>query len=387
MIEFLAPAGLFALAALSLPLLIHLIRRPQRQLRDFAALRWLAERNRPREKLRWHERLLLLLRLLLLAVLAALLALPAWRASPLPAGTAWVLVTPGVDAETAQRSVDLPAAEWHWLAPGFPQLIAAAEPPPAAPEFASLIRELDQQLPPTTAVTIIVPAVLSGLDGGRLRLQRNVDWRVLPGVADNDAETELHAPLRVQARADADGSSEFAVAAALAQAWQAAGRDASYDTAAAEAPVPVGTGIVFCFCAVLPNALERWVADGGTALLTRQPADSGEPVRVDDGGAIWLRRRPLGHGRVFSVSAALTPQTLPPLLTPDFPAQLWRALQTEAQPDRAPAAAVAPQKQDAASPGPLLPLEQGLALLAALLFAAERLWAVRRRRVPSGATA
>ncbi|MCK9194742.1 MAG: BatA domain-containing protein [Nevskia sp.] len=387
MIEFLSPAGLFALAALSLPLLIHLIRRPQRQLRDFAALRWLAERNRPREKLRWHERLLLLLRLLLLAVLAALLALPAWRASPLPAGTAWVLVTPGVDAETAQRSVDLPAAEWHWLAPGFPQLIAAAEPPPAAPEFASLIRELDQQLPPTTAVTIIVPAVLSGLDGGRLRLQRNVDWRVLPGVADNDAETELHAPLRVQARADADGSSEFAVAAALAQAWQAAGRDASYDTAAAEAPVPVGTGIVFCFCAVLPNVLERWVADGGTALLTRQPADSGEPVRVDDGGAIWLRRRPLGHGRVFSVSAALTPQTLPPLLTPDFPAQLWRALQTEAQPDRAPAAAVAPQKQDAASPGPLRPLEQGLALLAALLFAAERLWAVRRRRVPSGATA
>jgi len=387
MIEFLAPAGLFALAALSLPLLIHLIRRPQRQLRDFAALRWLAERNRPREKLRWHERLLLLLRLLLLAVLAALLALPAWRASPLPAGTAWVLVTPGVDAETAQRSVDLPAAEWHWLAPGFPQLIAAAEPPSAAPEFASLIRELDQQLPPATAVTIIVPAVLSGLDGGRLRLQRNVDWRVLPGVADNDAETELHAPLRVQARADADGSSELAVAAALAQAWQAAGRDASYDTAAAEAPVPVGTGIVFCFCAVLPNALERWVADGGTALLTRQPADSGEPVRVDDGGAIWLRRRPLGHGRVFSVSAALTPQTLPPLLAPDFPAQLWRALQTEAQPDRAPAAAVAPQKQDAVSPSPLRPLEQGLALLAALLFAAERLWAVRRRRVPSGATA
>lgn len=387
MIEFLAPAGLFALAALSLPLLIHLIRRPQRQLRDFAALRWLAERNWPREKLRWHERLLLLLRLLLLAVLAALLALPAWRASPLPAGTAWVLVTPGVDAETAQRSVDLPAAEWHWLAPGFPQLIAAAEPPLAASEFASLIRELDQQLPPATAVTIIVPTVLSGLDGGRLRLQRNVDWRVLPGVADNDAETELHAPLRVQARADADGSRELAVAAALAQAWQAAGRDASYDTAATEAPVPVGTGIVFCFCAALPNTLERWIADGGTALLTRQPADSGEPVRVDDGGAIWLRRRPLGRGRVFSVSAALTPQTLPPLLTPDFPAQLWRALQTEAQPNRAPAAAVAPQKQDAASPGPLLPLEQGLALLAALLFAAERLWAVRRRRVPSGATA
>lgn len=386
MIEFLASAGLFALAALSLPLLIHLIRRPQRQLRDFAALRWLAERNRPREKLRWHERLLLLLRLLLLAVLAALLALPAWRAPPLPAGTAWVLVTPGVDAETAQRSVDLPAAEWHWLAPGFPQLMAAVEPPPAAPEFASLIRELDQQLPPATTVTIVVPEMLSGLDGGRLRLQRNVDWRVLRSVADNGAETELQ-PLRVQARADADGSSELAVAAALAQAWQAAGRDASYDAAAAEAPVPVGTGIVFCFCAVLPNALERWVADGGTVLLTRQPADRGEPVRVDDGGAIWLRRRPLGHGRVFSVPAALTPQTLPPLLTPDFPAQLWRALQTEAQPDRAPAAAVAPQKQDAASPGPLLPLEQGLALLAALLFAAERLWAVRRRRVPSGAVA
>src|SRR3546814_2031747 len=44
------PAALTALAALALPLLIHLTRRSDRQLLDFAALRWLRAKECARRR-------------------------------------------------------------------------------------------------------------------------------------------------------------------------------------------------------------------------------------------------------------------------------------------------------------------------------------------------
>ena len=63
----LLPAGLAALAALALPLLVHLSRRQQQRPTVFAALRWLQARPRPRRRIRFDELLLLAVRLLLLA--------------------------------------------------------------------------------------------------------------------------------------------------------------------------------------------------------------------------------------------------------------------------------------------------------------------------------
>ena len=73
----LAPLGLAALAALIGPLLIHLRRRTEEVPVDFAALRWLDPRPRPRQRLQFDEWPLLALRLLLVALLALLLARPA----------------------------------------------------------------------------------------------------------------------------------------------------------------------------------------------------------------------------------------------------------------------------------------------------------------------
>ena len=70
------PLGLAALAAWALPLLLHLVRREQQTPTDFAALRWLAIRAKPRTRLRFDERLLLIVRLVLIAALALLLARP-----------------------------------------------------------------------------------------------------------------------------------------------------------------------------------------------------------------------------------------------------------------------------------------------------------------------
>ncbi|MEL4017015.1 BatA domain-containing protein, partial [Dryocola clanedunensis] len=74
--SLLFPLGLLALAAWLVPLLIHLARRHQYAPLDFAALRWLQARIRPRQKIRFDEWPLLLVRLLLLATLALLLARP-----------------------------------------------------------------------------------------------------------------------------------------------------------------------------------------------------------------------------------------------------------------------------------------------------------------------
>ena len=128
----LAPLGLAALAALVVPLLIHLRRRTEEVPVDFAALRWLEARPRPRRKPQLDELLLLGLRLLLVALLALLLARPAvlgWEDDG-----ARVLVAPGVDAAAAREAAG-PEAELRWIAPGFPDRAAGPRrrpPPPPA---------------------------------------------------------------------------------------------------------------------------------------------------------------------------------------------------------------------------------------------------------------
>src|SRR5690606_9148841 len=75
-LALLLPAALAALGALLLPLLVHLARRSEQRPTDFAALRWLRRKPRPRRRIRFDERWLLALRLLLLALIALWLARP-----------------------------------------------------------------------------------------------------------------------------------------------------------------------------------------------------------------------------------------------------------------------------------------------------------------------
>ena len=51
-LAFLLPAGLAALAAVLLPLLIHLARRSEQRPTVFAALQWLRQKPKPRHRIR-----------------------------------------------------------------------------------------------------------------------------------------------------------------------------------------------------------------------------------------------------------------------------------------------------------------------------------------------
>lgn len=374
----LAPAALAALAALALPLLIHLARRQQQRPTVFAALRWLRAQPKPRRRLRFDEPWLLALRLLLLALLALFLARPALLGvSDLRPR---LLVVPGVDAAAIAEARADAAVDARWLAPGFPAL-DQPQPEGRVP-VASLLREFDADLAPGAPLAVLVPQRLVGADGGRLRLTREVDWRIAAGGAWPEAIT-IPAP-SMAIRHDAAHREDAAYVRALARAWQDE-PNAPVDVADAASP-PSGEVDLVAWLREDPPPpdLLAWVEQGGQLLL---PAGASWPVETD-GVAVWrdaagaplLRAAAHGEGRVLRFTRPLAPAAMPQLLDPTLPQVLRDVLQPLPAPTAVAAADYAPE---AGAPAPApepRDLRPWFALAIALLFLLERWLASGRRR-------
>jgi len=404
MIELLAPAGLAAAAALVVPVIVHLVRRSDRRVLSFAAMRYLRSRAHPRARLRVDRPLLLALRLMLLAGLAVLLALPAWREHASPARP-WVVVAPGVDALAARAAVHAPLAEWHRLGNGFPPLpdatdaVAlaadarlAAEPAP----INTLLRQLDRDLLPTVALTLVVPESLADLDAERLQLGHAATWvpvlgssPVRPpagGAPDADRARGIApagAALRIAVRYDAVGASELPIVRALGAAWAADGRAIAWDIAASDAPLPPPPAWVFWLGGAVPESLRARTRAGAQVLVTRLAASCGEVVLDSPRGAV-LRAQVLGQGRLLCWTDALRADASQALVAPDFPQRLWSVLAAPMRvPASAPARSVAPLAVTRDDFAPARSLVPPLAAALAALFLVERLVATRRRTRPA----
>ncbi len=376
----LAPAGLWALAALALPLLVHLARREEQKPTAFAALRWLAARAKPRQKLRFEEWLLLGLRLLLVAGLALLLARPVLTGG---AGDApWLLVMPGADAN---QTPALPEdAERRWLAPGFPPL--DAPPPSPAIASASLLRQLDAELPAGTTITVLATARFDGADGERPRLSRPVDWRVVtgePAEAKRAAEPAFGFAIR---HGDPEVAGlRFLRAAAIA--WQP-DAGAAPDVAGTEAPLAADTRhLAWLAAGDLPASVKAWIEDGGRVLLSKDATwplpDPGLPAWRDARGEARAQAAAMGQGFVLQLTTPLSPDALPDLLEPGFPEALRAQLQAPAPPpQRALAEAYSPQPGGPRFPETPRDLVPRLLWLLLALFAIERWLATGRRELP-----
>lgn len=379
----LLPAGLAALAALLLPLLLHLVRREDRRPIDFAALRWLAPRTRPRRSLRIEDRLLLALRLLLVALLALLLARPV-----LPEDDPtrpWIVALPAVGADpllaSAMETAGSPGPERRWLAPGFPR-VAPDTPPPAGPHpVSSLLRELDMRMPPGAPLVVLVPPVLDGVDAERPRLSRPVDWRVVERDGSGPSAVAVAtappaAPPRLvpvpTGDADADAGLRYLLAAA--SAWETGGIPAGERD---EVRLWSGAGTP-------PATLLAWVEAGGAALIDHRATvpmpDEAPAPWYDAEGRPLLRLAAFGNGRLLQWTRPLRPDAFPGLLESDFPHRLRAVLQPPPPPARVLAAEHAPTVADVGPwPASMRELSPWLALLIALLFALERWIAAGRR--------
>ncbi|MBB4133326.1 BatA domain-containing protein [Xanthomonas sp. 3075] len=384
------PAGLAALAALLLPLLIHLARRSEHRPTDFAALRWLRALPRPRHRVRFDEWPLLLVRLLLLAALALLLAEPAVRdhqdARPR------IAVSPGVDLAAARQRAHAANAQWVWLAPGFPPIASDATdantPAIRTPQpVASLLRELDAGLPPGAALRVIVPSQWGPLDAQRLQLSRDVQWQVVPGRSPAAAVTAA-VPLRLHLITDAPAAPALRYLRAVHAAWALPGTlPVSSPADAAPSRWPSGTVVVWLSHRAPPAPVIAWVAAGGQLLLDAQTplpstlATALQPLLQDAHGTPLIDAAAYRRGRLLRWAAPLMPQQLPALLDADLPTRLHDALQPAATPQHALAQAVQPQRGTAigltTAPWPLAPWLIGLVLL---LCAVERWLATAPRR-------
>jgi hypothetical protein len=377
------PLGLAALAALILPLAIHIARRTEDRPTDFAALRWLRPKPRPKSRLRFDERLLLAIRLLLLALVAL------WLAHPVLFGAAdkgaYVAVAPGADLARAgqvegRAVADHPRA--HWLAPDFPAL---DQPAPTAPvPLASLIRQLDADLPAKTPLILIVPEVLAGADAERPKLSRKVEWRVAPGaVPTPPLAADTVPPLSIRHDAAHAGALRYLRAAALS--WQPEGRAADLDVAGLHADLPAkDRALIWLGAGTVPSPVVDWVKVGGVALVASDAVTpAGEQITLwrDDLGQPLIEALPLGSGRLLRFTRRLSPTETPQLLEADFPAQLKATLTLPpTAPSRVAAADYAPATGARhVEPAPM-ELRPWLAVLIGLILLLERWLATRRAR-------
>lgn len=414
-LALLLPVALAALAALLLPLLIHLARRSERRPTDFAALRWLQAQARPKRNLRFDEWPLLALRLVLLALLALLLARPVLFG--VSDSTPWVVAAPGVSAETLSSFGAPENAQRRWLAPGFPR---ASEPPPSQRvPVASLLRELDATLPAEAALTVLVPEVIDGADAERPVLSRKVTWQTFPPFGGDrggsafalpeDGKSKSFSPPLFQrgkqsstlfVRHTPDRAPPLRYLRAATTAWRtdasAANGTASNATSAAidiadtAQPLPANANLLIWLApGPLPDAVRAWIEAGGTALLDAQTKipeiEHGTARWRDADGDVLIRGIALGGGQALQWTRAMTPAEMPELLEADFPQRLRAVLlQAPPAPSRVAAGAYEPQAGAAPWPETSRELAPWLALLIAALFAIERWVAAGPRRRASG---
>ncbi len=289
----LTPAALWTLAALALPLAIHLWRRPPRTV-WLGSLRFLQSHPRRLQNLRWREHVLLFVRLGLLTMLAFLLARPAWRQPPATRPARWALLDPA--AVPAGPSLDRLHAlqsggfETRLLAPGFPAIrVPPADPAALAPDLWSLLREADATLPAGSSLAVFSPGRLASLHGVRPSLVHcRVEWvETLSLPQETVAGALPPPPLTVLILHDADRAEDARyVAAALRAVAQTDKRALTISVVSANTtlPAPAADWIFWLSAQPVPLA----VADHAAHLLE----DETSPVATANAAPSWIVPQP-----------------------------------------------------------------------------------------------
>jgi Aerotolerance regulator N-terminal len=199
LLQLLQPIWLFALAGLSVPVIIHLWnRRPGKILRVGSIALVTASTAPDKRNMRLQDILLLLLRCLLLSVIALALAAPVWHSRVNASSKGWVLMNRVGLRETYQhfkpRIDELLQAgmEFHYFEDSFraEKIEKALEQSLDSPAFIksnyrALVASLDQQLDAGTPVYIYTDNYLRNFEGTRTAVSLNLHWSVFTPKAAN----------------------------------------------------------------------------------------------------------------------------------------------------------------------------------------------------------
>ena len=236
-------------------------------------------------------------------------------------------------------------------------------------------------MPHGTALTIIVPQTLSGADGDRLHLSREVTWRIVKGVSPyREPQTAPASPLII--RHDGDHGSELRYLGAVSKAW----RDVPLDIGDLNLTVSrTSMTLAWLSGGTVPTEVLGHVRAGGTVLLpydTLLPNRSTPaPIWRDADSAPMAEAISLGRGRLIRFTRPLTPEAMPILLDPGFPDQLRAAIETPSiAQTRVMAKDYAPDTISRNFDPTPVDLRPWTALCIAILFAVERWVATRRSR-------
>jgi hypothetical protein len=389
----LLPIALTALFSLAVPLLIHLSRRSEQHITDFAALRWLSAKLRPRRKIIFQEILLLLLRLLLLAALAFFLAQPVSMQHKAPAH--WAVLIPGADITLAKTMLADKKVVWRWLAPNFPEIGKTTEKAlaPMDIETSSLLRELDAMLPANARITVFSPTHLSGLDGERVRLSRKLDWRVIADTKNAALENKSFGKpaansvkINLAIRYDQSHINSVRYFKAAHAAWKIHHKNLTLNTATiSQALTTEDDVLIWLAPGEVPKAVRNWIAQGGTALIAHDATMPGLALHTvawrSEQGRPLLMEAKLAQGRILQWQQALMPEAMPQLLEATFAQELKTVLlPQDAAPNRAYASSQIPFSGLSAWPESPSPWQPWLAILIAAMFALERWLANASRR-------
>lgn len=177
--NLLQPAYLWALAAMAVPLAIHLLSRKEGRVIRIGSLRHIRETpTRQFRSIRLNEYLLLALRMITLALLVLFLA--GWYMTDLNDRDKWLVIEPGLENRSELiplfDSLESSGYAQVWLLPGFPA--RAERVRPVELDYAARLNEL-QTLPVAEAVVVATNRV-GGFRGPKESLPENVRWIDVP---------------------------------------------------------------------------------------------------------------------------------------------------------------------------------------------------------------
>ena len=289
MLGLAAPAWLAALAALAVPIAIHLWTRRRARVVRVASIRHIAGEPGRARRLRLDDPWLLLARVALIAVVVAMLARPYLSIGDAPVPETWVLVEPAMlhDADRLLDSLHRSGASMRLLAPGLPEIDWDARPATSAagatpPDAWSLLREAEHVAPAGTKLLIVAEPQLAADAGERPVIGLEVNWTARR-LGDSVAQSRGDRATRPQgdepatrsatvfAEAERRDDARYIAAAIEAAAEPSLAAEGvrvlpPNDADSAVAGAGPGDWLVWLSAAPLPDALTRALRDGATVL-------------------------------------------------------------------------------------------------------------------------